>query len=108
MKGMGGGGMAQLMKQANQMQMKMKKTQEEIGKQEFKGTSGGGAVTITINGDHKMLAVAINPDVMKAGDTEMLQDLIVTATNDAIKLAKDTMAKEMEKITGGLGIPGLF
>ncbi len=107
MKGMAGG-MAQLMKQANQMQLKMKKTQEEIGKQEFSGTSGGGAVTIKINGDHKMLAVTINPDVFKAGDAEMLQDMIVSATNDAIKAAKDTMAKEMEKITGGMGIPGLF
>ena len=107
MKGMPGG-MAQLMKQANQMQLKMKKTQEEIGKQEFDGTSGGGAVTVKVNGDHKVLAVAINPDVFQSGDAEMLQDMIVSATNDAIKVAKDTMAKEMEKITGGMGIPGLF
>lgn len=107
MKGMMGG-MAGLMKQANQMQLKMKKTQEEIGKQEFEGTSGGGAVKVKVNGDHKVIAVTINPDVFKAGDAEMLQDMIVSATNEGIKIAKETMAKEMEKITGGLGIPGLF
>ena len=105
---MPGGGMAQLMKQANQMQMKMKKTQEEIAKREFEGTSGGGAVKIKINGDHMMLNVTIDPEVMKSGDHEMLQDLILTATNDAVKIAKETMSKEMEKITGGMGIPGLF
>jgi DNA-binding YbaB/EbfC family protein len=102
------GGMAQLMKQANQMQMKMKKAQEELAQQTFDGTAGGGAVKITVNGDHLMKAIVINPDVMKSGDVEMLQDLIMAATNDAVKVAKDTMAKEMEKITGGMGIPGLF
>lgn len=102
------GGMAQLMKQANQMQLKMKKTQEEIGKQEFTGTSGGGAVDVVVTGDNKVMSVKIKPDVFKAGDAEMLEEMIVSATNDAIKLAKDTMAKEMEKITGGMGIPGMF
>ncbi len=102
------GGMAQLMKQANQMQLKMKKTQEEVGKQEFTGTSGGGAVSVVVTGDTKIVSVKINPDIFKSGDAEMLQDMFVSATNDAIKLAKDTMAKEMEKITGGMGIPGMF
>lgn len=102
------GGMAQLMKQANQMQLKMKKTQEEVGKQEFTGTSGGGAVSTVVTGEQKIVSVKINPDVFKSGDAELLQDMIVSATNDALKLAKDTMAKEMEKVTGGMGIPGLF
>lgn len=107
MKGMAGG-MAQLMKQANQMQMKMKKTQEELATKEFQGTAGGGAVKVTVTGDYKMAKLEINPEVLKAGDVEMLQDLILAANNDAVKVAKDTTAKEMEKITGGLGIPGLF
>lgn len=107
MKGLGGG-MAQLMKQANQMQMKMKKVQEELAKSEFQGTAGGGAVTVKVNGEHKIVSLAISPDVMKAGDVEMLQDLVTAAVNDAVKLAKDTSAKEMEKITGGMGVPGLF
>ncbi len=110
MKGFGGGsgGMAQLMKQANQMQMKMKKAQEEMAKREFDGTSGGGVVKIKVNGDHKLLAVQIDAEVMKAGDVEMLQDLVVTAANDAIELARKTHATEMEKITGGMGMPGMF
>ena len=102
------GGMAQLMKQANQMQLKMKKVQEEIAQQTFDGTAGGGAVTITVNGDHLLKSIVINPDVIKSGDAEMLQDLIVAAANDAIKVAKEVMAKEMEKISGGMNIPGLF
>lgn len=102
------GGMHALMKQANQMQMRMKKLQEELAQREFEGSSGGGAVTIKVNGDHKLLSVKINPDVLQAGDVEMLQDLILAATNDAVKLAKDTSQKEMEKVTGGLNFPGLF
>lgn len=102
------GGMAQLMKQANQMQMKMKKVQEDIGQQTFDGTAGGGAVKVTVNGDHLLKSVAISSDLIKSGDPEMLQDLIVMASNDAIKVAKETMAKEMEKISGGMNIPGLF
>jgi nucleoid-associated protein EbfC len=106
MKGFGGG-MANLMKQANQMQMKMKKTQEELASREFSGTSGGGAVTVKVNGDQKLLALTINPEVVKSGDVEMLQDLVLSAVNDALKTAKDESAKEMSKITGGMNIPGL-
>ena len=102
------GGMAQLMKQANQMQLKMKKVQEEIGQKTFDGTAGGGAVKVTVNGEHLLKTIQINSDVMKSGDVEMLQDLIVAASNDAIKIAKETMSKEMEKISGGMNIPGLF
>lgn len=102
------GGMAQLMKQANQMQMKMKKAQEELATREFEATSGGGAVKVKVNGEHKLLSLTVSPEVMKAGDVEMLQDLILTATNEAIKTARETSHKEMEKITGGVGIPGLF
>ncbi len=107
MKGFGGG-MQQLMKQANQMQTRMKKLQEELATQEFEGTSGGGAVSVKVTGDNLLAAVVISEDVMKAGDVEMLQDLILTATNDAVKLAKKTSETEMAKITGGMGIPGMF
>lgn len=107
MKGFGGGGMAQLMKQANQMQMKMKKLQEELATKTYDGTSGGGAVKVTVNGSNQLTAVAINPDVISAGDVEMLQDLIVAACNDALKVAKTTSDAEMAKITGGMNIPGM-
>ena len=107
MKGMNGS-MAQLMKQANQMQIKMKKAQEDIAKMEFDGSAGGGAVKVKVNGDHKMITLTIDPEVMKSGDVEMLQDLVLAATNDAMTAAKSTSAKEMEKVTGGLGAPGMF
>ncbi len=107
MKGMPGG-MAQLMKQANQMQMKMKKVQEELAVREYEATSGGGAVKVKVNGDHKIISLTIDPEVIKSGDVEMLQDMILGATNEAMKVAKDTSAKEMEKITGGMNIPGMF
>ncbi|MEZ0392726.1 MAG: YbaB/EbfC family nucleoid-associated protein [Pseudobdellovibrionaceae bacterium] len=108
MKGFGGGGMAQLMKQANQMQIKMKKLQDELAQKTYDGTAGGGAVTVTVSGESMVKAIAIQDDVFKSGDKEMLQDLILAATNDALKVAKETSAKEMEKITGGMNIPGLF
>ncbi|MGZ5278395.1 MAG: YbaB/EbfC family nucleoid-associated protein [Pseudobdellovibrionaceae bacterium] len=108
MKGFGAGGMAQLMKQANQMQLKMKKLQEELAQKTYDGTSGGGAVTVTVNGDSQIQAIAIQDDVFKSGDKDMLQDMLLTAANEALKVAKETSAKEMEKITGGMNIPGLF
>ena len=105
MKGMMGG-MAGLMKQANQMQMKMKKLQEELATREFSGTSGGGAVTVKVNGDNKVLALTINPVVIISGDADMLKDMVVSAVNDALKTAKETSSTEMSKITGGMNLPG--
>ncbi|HEY8269734.1 MAG TPA: YbaB/EbfC family nucleoid-associated protein [Pseudobdellovibrionaceae bacterium] len=102
------GGMAQLMKQANQMQTRMKKVQEELAQQHYEGTSGGGAVTVKVSGEYKMMSLTINPEVVKSGDVEMLQDLILTATNEAVKIARETSQKEMEKVTGGMNVPGLF
>jgi len=107
MKGFGAGGMANLMKQANQMQAKMKKTQEEMATREFTGTSGGGAVTVKVNGENKILTLSINPEVIKSGDVEMLQDLVISAVNEAVKTAKDESSKEMSKITGGMNLPGM-
>ena len=86
----GANGMAGLMKQANQMQMKMKKLQEELATREFTGTSGGGAVTVKVNGENKVLKLTINPEGMTGGDVEMLKDLVTSAVNDALKVAKDT------------------
>lgn len=102
------GGMAQLLRQANQMQGKMKKVQDELATRNYEGTAGGGAVKITVNGEHYVKAVTISEDLMKSGDVEMLQDLILAATNEAVKVARETSAKEMEKITGGMNIPGMF
>ncbi len=102
----GANGMAGLMKQANQMQIKMKKLQEELATREFNGTSGGGAVSAKVNGDSKVLGLTIDPEVMKSGDVEMLQDLVMSAVNEAIKTAKETSSQEMSKVTGGMSLPG--
>ncbi len=102
----GFGGMQQLMKQANQMQNKMKKAQEEFKTQEFSGTAGGGAVSIRIDGDYFVKEVQVSPELLKDSDVEMVQDLILTATNDAMKTAKEAYKENMDKVTGGVNIPG--
>lgn len=107
MKGFGQGGMQALMKQANQMQMRMKKLQEELATREFESASGGGAVKIVIMGDLKIKSVDIQADVISSGDKDMLQDLILTAVNEAVRVAKTTSDTEMGKITGGFSVPGM-
>ncbi len=102
------GGMQQFVKQANQMQTKLKKLQDELDQREYEATSGGGAVAAKIKGDSQLLSLTISDDVFKAGDKDMLQDLILTAVNEVIKKAKETSAAEMEKVTGALKMPGLF
>ena len=106
MKGFGGG-MQQLMRQANQMQSRMKKAQEELATREFEGTSGGGAVKVIAFGNNTVKSVEIQADVISAGDRDMLQDLILTAVNEALKTAKTTSEQEMAKITGGFSLPGM-
>ena len=102
------GGMANLLKQANQMQAKIKKAQEELAARHFEGTSGGGSVKVIVNGDHMIQNITIDPEILKSSDVELLQDMIRVAANEAIKIAKETSAQEMQKITGGIGVPGLF
>lgn len=102
------GGMQGLMKQANQMQAKMKKMQEELALREYEGTSGGGAVVAKMKGESELVSLKIDKDVIDGDDVEMLEDLILTAVNDVMKTAKETSSKEMEKVTGGLNMPGMF
>jgi DNA-binding YbaB/EbfC family protein len=102
----GFGGMQQLMRQANQIQNKMKKKQEELAEKKWEGTSGGGAVKISVNSEYQLTQVEIDPEVLSDSDSEMLQDLILTAANDALKTAKTTCDEEISKITGGMGLPG--
>jgi DNA-binding YbaB/EbfC family protein len=101
------GGMQQLMKQANQLQLKIKKIQEELATREYEATAGGEAVKVRVQGETKVLAIAISEDLMKSGDVEMLQDLVVAATNEALRKAKETHAAEMERVTGGFNFPGM-
>ena len=102
------GNMGNLMKQAQAMQERMAKVQEEAATKTVEASAGGGMVTVTANGAMQIESVVIDPEVVKADDREMLQDLLVAATNEALRKAKDIMAQEVKSITGGLGIPGMF
>ena len=103
-----GGGMNQMLKQAKKMQQQMEQMQEEIYAREIESSAGGGAVKVKVNGRQEVLEVQIKPEVVDPEDVEMLQDLILTAVNDALKQAQDMMTNEMGKLTGGLKLPGLF
>lgn len=102
------GNMQKMMKQVQKMQQDMLKMQEEIGAREVEGTAGSGLVTITMTGNQEVKGVVVKPEAIDSDDPEMLQDLLVVAFNDALTKAKDMMAGEMGKITGGMNIPGLF
>ena len=106
---MGGmGNMQQLMKQAQRMQENMQKKQAELNAQEFSASSGGGMVKVTVNGAREVLSVEIDPQCVDPDDVEMLQDLVLAAVNEALRTANDTTEREMNKLTGGLNMPGLF
>ncbi len=102
------GNMGNLMKQAQAMQEQLARVQEQAASKTVQGTAGGGMVTVTANGAMQVVSVRVDPEVVKSGDAEMLQDLIVAATNDALNRARDMMAEDMKAVTGGLKIPGLF
>jgi DNA-binding YbaB/EbfC family protein len=102
------GNMAGILKQAQAMQEQMAKLQEQAALKTATGTAGGGSVTVTANGAMQVVQVAIDPEVIKSGDVDMIQDLVTVATNDALRKAKELMDGEMKALTGGLKIPGLF
>src|SRR6185312_5020586 len=98
-----------MMKQAAQLQSKMQAMQDELGQIEVEGTSGGGLVNVRISGKMEVKAVRIDPSLVKAEEREVLEDLLVTACNDARRKAETAMQEKMQSLTGGLGLPpGLF
>lgn len=101
-------GLAQIMKQAQQMQQKMARLQEEASQRTAEASVGGGAVTAVANGKNQVVSLSIRKDAVDPEDVEMLQDLVVSAVNEALKKVQGEVAAEMEKITGGMNIPGLF
>ncbi|HEX8960318.1 MAG TPA: YbaB/EbfC family nucleoid-associated protein [Geobacteraceae bacterium] len=101
-------GLAQIMKQAQMMQQKMAKLQEEAAQQTAEATAGGGAVTAVVNGKNQLLSLNIKKEAVDPEDVEMLQDLIMAAVNEALVKVHAAMSEQMGKITGGLNIPGLF
>jgi hypothetical protein len=96
------------MKQAQEMQAKMAKLQEELAAMEFEVSSGGGMVKVKMNGQQELLGLSIEEEVFAEGDREMLEDLIVAAMNEARLKAAEAAKEHMGQITGGLNIPGLF
>jgi hypothetical protein len=101
-------GLGNIMKQAQLMQQKMTRLQEELGERQVEATAGGGMVHAVVNGKQQLLSLKIEKSVVDPEDVEMLQDLVLAAVNEAIKKSQDMMQSEMGKITGGMNIPGLF
>lgn len=102
------GNMNNMMKQVQKMQKQMEQMQEELEQREVEASAGGGAITVKVNGKKEILDIKLKPEIVDPDDIEMLQDLIIAATNEALRSAEEMMAKEMGKITGGMNIPGLF
>lgn len=101
-------GLAGIMKQAQMIQQKMAKLQEEAAQKTAEATAGGGAVTVVVNGKNEIKSLVIKPEAVDPNDVEMLQDLIMAAVNEALKKVHSELSGEMSKITGGMNIPGLF
>ena len=104
---MGGMNRNAMIKKAQKMQEEMVKAQEELGQKEYTATSGGGAVTAVVKGSNEIVSLKLNPEVVDPDDIEMLEDLIVTAVNQALKTADEESAAIMRQATGG-GMPGMF
>jgi DNA-binding YbaB/EbfC family protein len=95
----------QMMKQAQQMQERLQKQMNEL---RVEGNSGGGMVTVVMNGAKQVQSLKIDPEVVSKDDVDMLQDLILAAINDAHRKADEEMSKQMGGMMGGLKIPGMF
>ena len=109
-KGMGGGpqNMQSMMRQAQKMQEALEEKQAELDAREYDIQAGGGVVSLKINGKKEVLSIAIKPEVVDPDDVETLQDILVAAVNEGIKKVESVNSEEMNKITGGLSMPGLF
>jgi len=105
-----GGGMGDLIKQAQQMQRRMSEVQASLKERVVEAAAGGGMVTVMANGHQEIVAVKIDKEVVDPEDVEMLEDLVQLAANQALKKAKDLSSEEMKKITGGIGmnLPGMM
>ena len=100
--------LTQMMKQAQKLQSKMLEMQAELGNRTVSAQAGGGMVEATVNGRQELVSLRIDQEVATPDDVDMLQDLILAAVNEALNRAREMMAQEMTKLTGGLQIPGMF
>lgn len=101
----GGASMQKQMQQMQQMQSKMDELQEEIDKMEVTTSSGGGAVSVTVNGKKEITSIEFQPEIVDPDDIEMLQDLVISAVNEGIRQMDEISSNEMEKLTGSMGLP---
>ena len=106
--GFGGGNLNNLMKQAQKLQKEMEQAQQELETKEFEASVGGGAVLVKVNGKKEVLSIKIKEEVVDPDDVEMLEDLVLSAVNEALKKAEEETANKMGKLTGGMNIPGMF
>ena len=104
----GGMNQAAMMKQAQKMQQDMLRMQEEMKAKTYTAAAGGGMVKATVNGDHALVDMTINPEAVDPDDVEMLQDMIIAAVNEAMRIADADAANNMARLTGGLNLGGLF
>ena len=101
-------GMGNLMKQAQKLQSKMLKLQEELADKTVETTAGGGMVRVVANGKQQIVSIGIEKEVVDPDDVDMLQDLILAAVNDALTQSQEMVSSEMSKLTGGMSIPGMI
>lgn len=101
-------GMGNMMKQAQQLQAKMMKMQEELAEKTVEASAGGGMVKVVANGKQQIVSIQIEKEVIDPEDVELLQDLVLAAVNDALSKSQQMVSSEMSKLTGGLSIPGLM
>ena len=110
--GFGGGNMNNLMKQAQKLQKefceKMEEMQKNLENSEYEASVGGGAVVVKVSGKKEVTSIKIKEEVVDSDDVEMLEDLVLSAVNEALKKAEEASSNQMGKLTGGLNIPGLF
>ena len=97
----------EMMRQAQQLQAKLQKTQEELANTTVEASSGGGAVTVVVTGNQEVRSVKISPEVVDAEDVEMLEDLVMSALNEALRKSQEMAASRLGALTGGLKLPGL-
>ena len=100
--------MQSMLKQAQKMQEEMAEKQAELEQREYETSAGGGVVSVKINGKKEILSVKIDPEVVDPDDVETLEDLVTAAVNEAIKTVESVSSEEMQKITGSIGLPGMF
>lgn len=112
LKGLGGlgnlAGMGNLMKQVQEMQTKMAEIEEELATQTVEGTAGGGMVTVVANGKQEIQSVTVDPELLTPEELDMLQDMVVAATNQALESSRQLRVERLSQLTGGIKIPGLM